>query len=74
MVRWSNRIIFSRSTGTQSEYPEICTVDTPITGWVANLGQQFQQKQKVLLKEFLLLRMKVLKGGFNLNWFEFKEI
>ena len=41
---------------------------------VGKLGKQFLQKQKVFSKGVFTLRMKVLKGGFNLNWFEFKEI
>ena len=64
--------LFLVNDETQSEYP-ICTVDIPVTGgW--QTWETVSSKTKSFSKGVFTLRMKVLKGGFNLNWFEFKEI
>jgi hypothetical protein len=58
------------ATGTR-EF-EICTVETPKTdGW--QTWTTVTANTKNIGKGIFTLRMKVLKGGFNLNWFEFKE-
>ena len=52
---------------------EICVIDTPVTGgwqdWVT-----VSVNSKVVYKGVYKLRLKVLKGGFNLNWIEFSNI
>ena len=64
--------LFLVNDETQSEYP-ITTVDIPVTGgW--QTWETVSSKTKSFSKGVFTLRMKVLKGGFNLNWFEFKEI
>ena len=51
----------------------ICTVETPKTeGW--QTWTTVSANTKNIGKGVFTLRMKVLKGGFNLNWFEFKDI
>ena len=58
------------STGTR-EF-ELCTVETPKTdGW--QTWTTVTTNTKPIGKGIFTLRMKVLKGGFNLNWFEFKD-
>jgi len=64
--------LFLVNDETQSEYP-ISTIDIPVTGgW--QTWETVSSKTKSFSKGVFTLRMKVLKGGFNLNWFEFKEI
>ena len=59
------------STGTR-EY-ELCTVETVKTGgW--QTWTTVTANTKNIGKGVYTIRMKVLKGGFNLNWFEFKDI
>ena len=59
------------ATGTR-EF-ELCTVETPQTGgW--QTWTTVTANTKNIAKGVFTLRMKVLKGGFNLNWFEFKDI
>ena len=59
------------STGTR-EF-ELCTVETPKTdGW--QTWTTVSAPTKTLGKGVFTIRMKVLKGGFNLNWFEFIDV
>ena len=58
---------------TSSREFELCTVETPKTdGW--QTWTTVTANTKPIGKGIFTLRMKVLKGGFNLNWFEFKDI
>jgi hypothetical protein len=58
---------------TGSREFELCTVETPKTdGW--QTWTTVTANTKNIGKGVFTLRMKVLKGGFNLNWFEFKDI
>ena len=54
------------------EETELCTVETTVTGgwqtWTTVTSESFR-----LPKGTHTLRMRILDGGFNLNWFEFKE-
>ena len=57
---------------TSSREFELCTVETPKTdGW--QTWTTVTANTKPIGKGVFTLRMKVLKGGFNLNWFEFKD-
>jgi hypothetical protein len=57
---------------TSSREFELCTVETPKTdGW--QTWTTVTANTKSIGKGVFTLRMKVLKGGFNLNWFEFKD-
>jgi endoglucanase len=51
---------------------ELCIVETPVTGgwqtWTTKPSSMFQLPQGLHT-----LRMRVLDGGFNLNWFEFEK-
>ena len=52
---------------------EICVVDTPNTnGWQNWVTTSVNSK--VVAKGIFKLRLKVLKGGFNLNWIKFSNI
>ena len=54
------------------EETELCTVSTPVTGgwqtWTTTPSDLVQ-----VPKGIHTLRMRVLSGGFNLNWFEFEN-
>ena len=64
--------LFLVSSSNQSEYP-IATIDLPVTGgW--QTWTTVTANTKPIGKGVFTLRMKVLKGGFNLNWFEFNDI
>ena len=60
------------SVDENGEESELCTVETPVTGgwqtW-ATVPSEFLQ----LTGGLHTLRMRVLDGGFNLNWFEFEH-
>ena len=52
---------------------ELCQVETPKTGgW--QTWTTVSTNSTTVSKGIYTLRMRVLKGGFNLNWFEFKDI
>ena len=52
---------------------ELCQVETPKTGgW--QTWTTVSANSTTVSKGIYTLRMRVLKGGFNLNWFEFKDI
>ncbi len=55
------------------EETELCTVTTPVTGgW-----QTWETTPSGLVqvpKGIHTLRMRVLNGGFNMNWFEFEKV
>ena len=64
--------LFLVSESNQSEYP-IATIDLPVTGgW--QTWETVSTTTKSFSKGVFTLRMKVLKGGFNLNWIEFRDI
>ena len=52
---------------------ELCQIETPKTGgW--QTWSTVSVNTKPLVSGVRTIRMRVLKGGFNLNWFEFKDI
>ena len=64
--------LFLVSESNQSEYP-IATIDLPVTGgW--QTWETVSTTTKSFSKGVFTLRMKVLNGGFNLNWIEFRDI
>ena len=52
---------------------EICVIDTPVTGgwqdWITK-----SVNSKIVYKGVYKLRLKIIKGGFNINWIEFSDI
>lgn len=79
--RLSLRLAAQSNTGSVGFYivdenmdeTELCIVETPVTGgwqtWTTEPSSLFQ-----LPEGMHTLRMRVLDGGFNINWFEFEKV
>jgi hypothetical protein len=56
-----------------NEETELCTVETPVTGGWQTWETVYNTERVEFPEGLHTIRMRVLNGGFNINWFELEE-